>query len=429
MRKKARLCCLLLLAVLLFSGCAPFSLQNINDLLRAPALGQGQGEIQKALKEYLGEEPQYKFPKEGEWRSPLVMADLNGDDTQEAVLLYSLTSNSNTMYIAVLEQVEGNWEVKDIEEGIYPDVASVEVANMFADGSRQLIVGFTTATMAAKTLVLYQYAGAQLLPKTAGNYSNYLLGNLTGTGRMDIAVVSPLEEVGGLTLDFLTGTVTAAGEKDFTKLQKTVELNKNFKTCEGIYPGKNPSGDSVLVIDGKNTADVLISQILHYSSRGEGFYDMGDSAEIAAETARLSSLLRSKDINNDGMVEIPVQAQSTIVPASLQSSLSYVEWINFLGDTPALVQYGVLDSEKSFYIRLPSEWQGYAVVAEGKTTDLWLVKDSRTGEVLLELRHLEAGELPPGESKRVPGSSDLYFFPKSTVSAVEKLQITVTVLE
>lgn len=437
MRRIWQFACMALLAVLLLTGCAPFTTQNINELLRAPAMGQGIADIQNALKEYLGETPQYKFPKEGELRSPYVMADLDGNGEQEAVLFYTLAGGATTnVYVAVLAQTDGHWKVMQNVEGSASDLASVEVANLFGDNTRQLVVGFSGSTLVTKTLVVYIYEDTALLPTRVGLYSRFILGDFTGTGRNDLAIVSTIEELGGLKLDFLSGAYNEEGAKVFSYQQNSVELVKAMESCEALHPSRGPNGERLLVVDGKTIGSVMISQILYLSGSGEGFYGLGlgEAANFANETGRNSSLLISRDIDNDGMVEIPINWGSASVQANAeQYKLQYIEWVNFFGEEPETKQFGILDASRGIYVRLPESWQqeirkGRYAVQDGAEQGFWKIGNVYTGEVLLEVRTLATAEIPPGENKRIPGVANMYVFPGSTVNTAQRNQINVVTL-
>lgn len=427
MHKKWRLLPALVCVVMLFSSCSLISYQNAGDLLHAPRLGQGQGEIQNALAADLGEEPQYIFPKEGEWRSPLVMADLNGDGQQEGILFYVLSSSvgaGTEVNMAILENTEEGWKVAKKVPGLSTDVASVEVTSMFGDNSQQLIVGYFSTSLQSKMMALYRYVDADFTSKSlnAGSYSYYLLKDFTGTGRLDIALVSTQPAQGdGWWLDFIS-----AQNDTFERVQKTVELYANFTSFKALHPTLGPGGERLLVVDGE-VAGGMASQILNYSVNGEGFYPRPDTADMVLETFRTSSLLTSRDIDGDGMVEIPVDAEDDSAFAAVpeERSLRSVEWYNFFSAQPEFRQYGVLDLDRNIYVRLPDNWRDYYEVTISKAYEEWQVQDSRTGEVLMQLRPAEAGEIPPGEEKRVPDTANLYFFPASSVSFTEKNQIKV----
>lgn len=407
-----------------FTSCA-FAPQNLENLLRAPALGSGQGEIQEALTLYLsGEEPQYKYPKEGEWRSPLIQADLNGDGVEEGVLLYSLVNSTtankekgNNVYIAVLEQKDGVWFVQADLDSQAAEVASFEVVDLLGDNTRQLIVGYASANLTAKTFVLYQYIDGTLTTIHRKSYSRYELGDFTGRGGTDLVLVSPVEQLDGLQFQYLP-----VKNGQFLEPQAPVKLDSNFASCAGIYPSLSNEGEQVLVVDGVLETKMLASQLVYFS--GEHFFVTDDAGKMRGESGRLNPILKAKDIDDDGIVEIPRRVgKYEIRTINNDKHLEYVEWVDFTGPEPISKEFGLLDTDRGVFVGLPADWQGRISVTDGKEKGEWVVQNAQTLDTLLQLRFYGEEDLPPRNSVLVPGTSSVYIVPSSSVTAEERLFI------
>lgn len=410
-----------LLLCLVLSGCAGFSYQNINELLRAPALGGGLDEIQKALTADLdGVEPQYKYPKEGDWRGPLLLADLNGDGAQEAVVLYSLPDASSPyVNLALLEQVDGEWAVVQNVEGQMSEVASLETADLLGDGTRQLIVGYSNATLASKTVVLYAYNGQELESAFQRAYSRYEIGDFIGRGGNDLVVVS--DEPGSITLEYITSADGA-----FVTDAAPVALYNNIQSCVNIAPGSDAEGGKLLVVDGKLEDQRLVSQIVYYS--GTHFYTLDNSAALANSTQRSNSLLLSRDIDGDGMVETPIR-ESEIQTPNADKRLEFVRWMDFVTNAEGEArQFGLVDTDRGVYFRLPDGWQGSLTVTDGENKGEWRLQNARTRQTLLSLQVMETNETPPMNSQRVLGSVNSYLVYGSGLTEADRETISMVLM-
>ncbi|MDL2214378.1 hypothetical protein LJB76_02310 [Clostridia bacterium OttesenSCG-928-O13] len=417
-------------AAVMLAGCGGLTFQNVNDLLRAPALGQGQDEIQKALTSFLGGvEPQYKFPKGGDWRSPLVRADFDGDGRQEAVLLYGVADateiakeKGSHVYMAVLEMQQGEWQVTQDVRGLSSDVASLEVADLLGDGTKQLIVGFSNANLSQKTLGLYSYnpKGEGLERLHSFEYSRYEIGDFTGRGGSDLVVVSRYDQPGSLRLQYVP---TENGV--FLPDLEPVKLDNLFISCEGIAPGIGMEGERVLVVDGVTSTDngPLASQIVYYSNGR--FYTVDDFGALRGDTGRQNRLLLSRDIDGDGAVEIPSRQGGEIATPAGDKKLEYVVWKDFtdIDEGPVIKQFGLLDSDRSVYIHLPDAWQGELVVADGENRGEWKLQRRKTMGTLLSLKVLELGDTAPMGAMRVPGSVNSYLVFAGSLSEEERATI------
>lgn len=418
----------------LLAGCSSLTFQNVNELLRAPELGQGLDEIQKALKAYLGgEEPQYKFPRGGDWRSPLIRTDLNNDGREEAILLYSVPEASaayrekgGNVYIAVLEQIENVWTVVQDIQGLSTEVLSLEVANLLGDGSRQLIVCYANANLTSRVFALYQYLGLKLLQTHQFSYSRYEIGDFTGRGSDTLVLVSGTEQSGGLLLYYLSVKKDAfVPESQLTP----VKLDVNFVSCVGISPSAAPGGGHLLVVDGHMSTDTgaLASQFVYYSAENDLFYTTDDFNALRSTTSRLSPLLKSRDVDNDGIVEIPQLMRSVPVLANsgiVERELDYVEWVDFTDAEPVRKQYGLMDPDRGLYVRFPQEWYGKVEILSGEKSGEWHVQNRASQKLLLSLRSFGQGEMPPVGASRVPGTTNYYLLIDSGVSTEDRQQIS-----
>lgn len=423
---------LMVAAALVFgvSGCA-FPSQNVKDLLGAPAIGEGQGEIREALAAYLGEDPQYKYPKEGSWLSPLVMADLNGDGVEEGVVLYSVANSTgankgrgNNVYLAVLEHKDGKWVVQSDVPGPDIEVASLQVADLLGDGTQQILVGYASSNLKSKILTLYLYSEASLKIVYQLPYSRYGLFHFSESSGTDLVVVSPEDQVAGMQLYFLP---TAEGE--FLAPSQPVALDPNFIGCLQIAPSMDAEGAPLLVIDGVYDKGLLASQFVYFS--GEHFYTVDDSGKMRADTGRMNPLLLSQDIDGDGVVEVPRRVGNNTIPTlNGDKNLEYIEWLDFKradfnGLEPVVEQFGLLDSDREIYIKLPEEWQGRIKVVDGSQKGEWVLQNAQTLKPLLSVKTFKPEQTAPMDGLLVPGTDNTYILPGESLTALEIQQVAV----
>ena len=135
----------------------------------------------------------------------------------------------------------------------------------------------------------------------------------------------------------------------------------------------------------------LASSILIYDdSVGQmQVYNPPGYEDVYAATTRYNTALISRDLDGNGTVDIPSQKNGeSNINLAVEHRLSYVTWNDYTGGDQGNTQFGVLDGEYNFFLRLPLDWQGVILLDENPTHDGWRVLSAVDGEQLLEIRIL-----------------------------------------
>ncbi|MBQ4100978.1 MAG: hypothetical protein IJC83_05475, partial [Oscillospiraceae bacterium] len=170
--KKMLALSLSILLLSFLSGC-DFSI-NISpeNLMTAPKLTAEQQEIDKALREYAGNVT-IKYPKTGDYRSAFIMKDLDGDNQNEAVVFYSISSDTTTsgyLRINILDNDGSGWRSICNFAGSGFEVDEVEFAHMDSPSVINIVVGWNVANQDDKEVVIYEYHDGTLETKYQSPY-------------------------------------------------------------------------------------------------------------------------------------------------------------------------------------------------------------------------------------------------------------------
>ena len=103
---------------------------------------------------------------------------------------------------------------------------------------------------------------------------------------------------------------------------------------------------------------------------------------FATASLRNVSTLVSRDLDGDGIVEIPTQPdEAGLLNLSQSRRMDFIVWMDYTSPEPEK-SFGLLDEESSCYIELPAEWEGNLMLT-----------DSAEGEEAVELRTVDEGKL------------------------------------
>ncbi len=370
------LCCLFL------AGCS-LPVQDrtsVEELLRAPKLSGDYGEIQSVLNEWLGESAQLKYPLSGELLSPFLMSDYDGDGVQDAAVLYTTAETPNVCLAILLKDADGLWEVWDTVEGLADTVDSVRFARLQDGGADQIVVGYT-ASQEDQYLAVYSYENGEILSILERPYSQYLIEDITGSGYEDLIVMST-DEAGVVMIELLT----ADREGGFRQAAVTGLSADRFTGCASLAAGVGADGGQYLVLDGWTgvSGTNLASVLLRFNEETQ---QMEPAEQISAEklynaSLRNVSTLTSRDLDGDGVVEIPTQPdEAGLVNLSQSRRMDFIVWMDYTSDEP-VKSFGLLDEEMGYYLELPAEWEGGLMLT-----------DSTEWANAVELRSLDGEEL------------------------------------
>ena len=370
MKHPKRLCLWLAAALLCLglAGCSmPGERAQVEELLRAPRLSGDYGAVQTALNDWLGESAQLKYPMQGELLSPFLWQDLDGDGQQDAAVLYT-TAQSSNVCIAILQKDEnGVWQVRQSVEGLADSVENVSLARLQPGGASQLVVGYMAA-QGDHYLAVYAYTGGVLSTILEQQYQQYLVEDITGGGSQDLILMSTLED-GGVQIELLT----VDKEGSFQQVAVMGLSANRFSGCASVAAGLGADGRHYLVLDGWTgiSGNNLASVLLYFD---EDTQQMVPATQISTEKLYTASLrnvpgLVSRDLDGDGIVEIPTQPdEAGLLNTSQSRRMDFIVWMDYTSPHPEK-SFGLLDEETNCYIALPTEWEGNLKLTDSEQYD------------------------------------------------------------
>ena len=340
---------------------------QVEELLRAPRLSGDYGDIQTALNDWLGESAQLKYPLQGDLLSPFLLQDLDGDGRQDAAVLYT-TAKSSNVCIAILQRDSTDaWQVRQNVEGLADTVENVRLAQLQPGNAVQLVVGYMAA-QGDHYLAVYSYENGELATILEQQYEQYLVEDITGGGNQDLILMSTLED-GGVQIELLT----VDKEGSFQQVAVMGLSANRFAGCASVAAGMGADGKHYLVLDGWTgiSGNNLASVLLHFD---EDTQQMVPASQISTERLYTASLrnvpgLVSRDLDGDGIVEIPTQPEEAgLLNMSQGRRMDFIVWMDYTSSHPEK-SFGLLDEETNCYIELPMEWEGNLKLTDSEQYD------------------------------------------------------------
>ena len=404
----------LLLAACLLAGCSASPLaSDVETLLRAPQLSGQTGAVQGALNRYLGVTATLRYPTRGEFLSPFLFGDWDGDGENEAAVLYTSDTSPNVC-LAILEPDGTDWQVTQTVEGLSSEVEIITTAHLRDADSTQLLVGYTSA-QGDRFLVVYLYSDNALQQILSQQYSQMLLADVTGSDEtQDLVLALPTEvENGGVTLNLLTNT------PDGFRSAQTLNVGEgDYSGCAALHASTNAEGEPWLVMDGWTSAarNSLATSIITYDSEtgflGTYYPEGTGPSTLRKQTLRYDTALVSTDIDGNGTIDIPMElTDGGTLMEPMDSRLKFLLWQDYSDADGGHTCFGIYDSEYRFFLPLPQSMRGTVTVRANTSGTGWLIRSTLGGTTYCEIRVVDPAEDTDGEYLRIAtiGSQQLQY--------------------
>ena len=347
-------------AAVLLSGCTSINF-SVDNLLAAPKLTAEQSEIHEALIAAVGNNLTLKYPKNGANRSAYVIADIDEEPGDEALVFYEYTgseTNDDGLRVNLLDKDEnGKWQsVKEIA-GAGTDVDKVIIAKMGADNHTNVLVGYQTLSGEEKALEIYSYFGGSFGRIGTSSYSVLETIDVDSDGANELVTIRRQTNTEtGLTtstasLLTLNKTTDEEGkEVDAVTLTQSIEMCDNVSSYARALAGRVADGRNALYVDAVDAEGMLHTELVYYR-----YSALQNPMQIRSE--KLIPLCTrpygyySADIDNDGIIEIPVTRPLTgYESAPPEEQLVLTSWTHYV----------------DFY-ELQEVYSGYYAVSDGYT--------------------------------------------------------------
>ena len=325
MKSGLKRCFAVVLCIALFCslcGCTAFD-SEVSDLLKAPKLTGEMRPVQQALEASLKDNYTLIFPSYGDYRSAIIMRDIDADNVNEAVVFYSTTVDTTVnVHIAVVDNEGGEWTVTAEQKLVGADVERVMFDDLDNDGRLEILVGWNIFGNVDKKLKVYEYTGASMINILEEPYSCFITCDLNDDFSKDVLVLH-------------LNTTTALAKASYYSVSKEAISQIGSCLLDGSVTAyydpvvsKTADGKFCVYIDAAKGAG-LITEMLYFEDGAlkNPFYDI-ENPEYSP-TLR-TSVVTCKDFDGDGVVEVPImQALPVEVEFSVNEQAYLTKWCVF----------------------------------------------------------------------------------------------------
>ena len=320
--------CAALAVCFLLSSCdsAEF-IRPVNSLISPPVYYEEYAELVEAFNDKVSKNASLCSPNKGEHRSAIVVEDLDSDGETEALIFYIDSTDPSVARMHYFDIVDGRWISCGDFTGYGNEVEKLVITDMDSDGSCELVVIWRVSGVASNSIMsVYR---SQLKSDEYKEISNEACS---------VCEVVDIDSDSRKEIFFISQTQT---DGIIQRLARVMKL----------------SGNEVVYVDALKGESQMITELIYWDK---------DKSELCAplldpETLTNTSTLRYQpiacaDINNDGIIDIPVQrnllATGDDSATTVTESIYITEWIDFISGNAETVQNALVNYTDGYMICL-----------------------------------------------------------------------------
>lgn len=336
-------------------GCDMFAVDT-EGLLTPPEPSGDIYPIQQALKSSIEGDYTLKYPTSGDRRSAVILEDIDNDNTFEAFAFYS-TVEEDVMYMNVnfIIYKDDKWQSVARQSIVAGGVESVDFCDLDGDGRKEIVVGWIIFGDTEKQLAVYSCNLGTLSQRMLKRYTSYLCCDLDENEEYEVFIQN-LDTAASMN----TASLFSIDREGVSEIAGCL-MDKNVKSAAKPVIGELSSGQSAVYIDEIKGAGSVTEVLLF--SQGELVNPLLDTATTENILTLRTTAITSKDINLDGIIEIPVSGELPSAKALENSEkFYYTGWCSFNGEVLTQKLLTVMNITDGYYIAVPSKWAGNIAV-------------------------------------------------------------------
>ncbi len=364
---------------LIFSSCSSGNIiRPADSLLSPPLYYEEYADLVEAFNQKVNTEVIMCHPQSGDYRSAIVVEDIDSDGESEALVFYKKTDDPTVARMHLLDYIDGRWISRNDFNGYGTAVESLRVDDMDLDGAAELMVTWNTS--ASKVLSLYRTLPRIGSYKEISNENCFLseLVDIDGDGRKELFLISQSNSTGvanrvAKAMKISGESVVLLGE---TKLDSNISSYANVKTEKAS--DEEPMRIYVDALKGEHQ---MITELVYWdSSKSELCAPFLDPETMTNIVTLRYEPIGCADVNNDGIIDIPVQSKifgKGDNKLTIDTENIYLtEWTDYISSEFSVVAYALINNSDGYMITLSKNELDQLGIRNYRSQNCWIVYNS-----------------------------------------------------
>lgn len=365
----------------MFSGCDIEIASSVDSLMRPPKLNGESSYLQEAFEKSVGSTKSLimKTPVSGENRSSYLLFDIDNDGVQEALVFYSDPLVDEFAYVSFFKQTDKEWVSVASLKGRGDEIYEVDFADINGDKKYEIIISWTSLLNKEENLLntmgnnkrvstVYSYDGSSVKLIHSESFTKMFVDDFNNDAADEFLFVNidlsnqqkkTVGKIIGFNDDFSIS-------KDESFLMSSVIDVYNIIT-DTVLDEKNPH--TRIYVDGAISESGIITEVIEVSHKSFEVSLPLYESNISDKPLTIRDVrVFSKDIDNDGIVEIPTSenlAGGVLITEDVNehSKINLIVWSEFRDTKMNLDSKCIMNNTFDYMFKFDEEWIGKFTVA------------------------------------------------------------------
>lgn len=343
------------LLILTLTGCF---FRGVDQLYAVPQPPSDYEALRVRLNEVIAQGGEYAAPLSGDMIQSVQLQDLDGDGRQEAIAFFRLPNEEKPLKIYMFRQVRDSYETMGVIEGAATAVNYVDYVQMDDAPYKEIVVSWQL-TAQVHALAVYSLGPAQVEEILRTDYDSYKLTDLDQDNQQELVVFrTPPEAAPRAELYDFDGVLSLVGEAPLSTgaiIDQAGKTKSDYLTSiqVGYLADRVPAVFATSTYkDGGAITDIFIARDGKLKN-----VTLSPETGESGETVRFYTQAGIRDVNGDGIMEIP---QPMPLASYKSGSANYwsVRWRQFASDgSSQQVMSTYYNDRDGWYFTLPEEWE------------------------------------------------------------------------
>lgn len=379
MKRLFALTVLVLAMALMFSSCESDSLiLPADSLLSPPLYYEEYEELVNLFNRSTQEETTLCSPQKGDYRSAIIVEDIDSDGYPEAVVFYKNNNDTSVARMHYFDSVNGRWISFGDYNGYGAGIDNVKISDMDNDGKSEIFILWNTSgSPSGNILSVYRLDVVSQKYKEILNESCFLseLVDIDGNGRKDVFLISQNNLQNSN--QKVAKSMRLSGDS-FILFGET-KLDPNISSYSSVKTEKTSKDSPMRIyVDALKGEHEMITEIIYWDSSSSALC----SPMLDQETMTNHATLRYEpvgcsDINNDGIIDIPVQQSvfgkgDNLITVDTEN-IYLTEWKNLNSSGFETVAYTIVNYSDGYMIKLDESEINSTGIRNYRSQNCWII--------------------------------------------------------